>query len=62
VELFLPGLGVDWFADEFRPDGWAIDERWGYFLIEAVPVVIFVIVGVIFWLAGSRVRHQKATA
>jgi hypothetical protein len=24
--------------------------------------VIFVIVGVIFWLAGSRVRHQKATA
>jgi len=25
-------------------------------------VVIFVIVGVIFWLAGSRVRHQKATA
>ena len=62
VELFLPGLGVDWFADEFRPDGWAIDERWGYFLIEAVPVVIFVIVGVIFWLAGSRVRHHKATA
>jgi amino acid transporter len=62
VELFLPGLGVDWFADEFRPDGWGVDERWGYFLIEAVPVAIFVIVGVIFWLAGSRVRHQKASA
>jgi len=62
VELFLPGLGVDWFADEFRPDGWGVDERWDYFLIEAVPVAIFVIVGVIFWLAGSRVRHQKASA
>ncbi len=61
VEMFLPGLGVDWFADDFRPDGWTMDERWRYFLIEAVPVLFFVLVGVIFWAMGGRVRRNKAS-
>ncbi len=61
VELFLPGLGVDWFADEFRPDGWGADERWTYFFIEAVPLAIFIVIGVIFWATGARVRRHSAS-
>jgi amino acid transporter len=61
IELFLPGLGVDWFADEFRPDGWGADERWTYFFIEAVPLAIFIVIGVIFWATGARVRRHSAS-
>ena len=60
IQLLLPGIGIDWFSDEFRPDGWTVDERWTYLLIEAVPLAIFVIVGIIFYVSGGKVRKEKA--
>lgn len=62
VQLLLPGAGVDWFGDDFRPDGWALEERWSYLLVEAVPLAIFIIVGVIFYITGGRTREHKAVA
>jgi amino acid transporter len=58
IEMFMPGVGDDWFGDAYLPDGWVADERVKYLLIELVPVLIFVLVGVIFWLAGSRTRKH----
>jgi hypothetical protein len=31
-----------------------------YLLIEAVPLAIFIITGVIFYFAGTKVREEKA--
>jgi hypothetical protein len=60
VQLLMPGVGVDWFSDEFRPDGWEAGERVRYLLIETVPLAIFIITGVIFYFAGTKVREEKA--
>jgi amino acid transporter len=38
VQLLLPGAGINWFADEFRPEAWAYEERWTYLLVEVVPL------------------------
>ena len=60
VQLLLPGIGVDWFGDDFRLEGWAAEEKWTYLLVEAIPLSLFILLGVIFYFAGSRVRHNKA--
>jgi len=60
VQLLMPGVGVDWFSDEFRPDGWEAGERMTYLLIEVVPLAIFIVTGVIFYFAGTKVREEKA--
>ena len=62
IQLLLPGLGIDWFSDEFRPDGWLAEERWNYLLIELVPLLVFILVGVIFYVTGSATREHKAMA
>ena len=62
IELLLPGIGVDWFGDAFRPEGWLAEERWGYLIVEAVPLAIFVVVGIIFYFTGSRTRENKAAS
>ncbi|MGW3950266.1 APC family permease [Streptomyces sp. NPDC004752] len=54
VQIFFPGLGVHWFGDDFRPDGWAVHEKWTYLLTELVPVTAFVLLGVVFWAVGRR--------
>ncbi len=61
VQLLLPGFGDDWFGDAYLPDGWVADERVKYFLVEAIPLLIFVLVGVAFYLSGSRTRHNRAS-
>ena len=61
VQLLMPGFGIDWFGDDFRPDGWLAEENMNYLLIELVPLLIFILVGVIFYFAGGRVRAEKAT-
>lgn len=61
IQLLLPGIGIDWFSDEFRPEGWEQGERYTYLLIEAVPLALFVVTGIIFYIAGSRTREHKAT-
>jgi len=60
VQLLMPGVGVDWFSDEFRPDGWEAGERTRYLLIEVVPLAFFILTGVIFYFAGTKVREEKA--
>ncbi len=62
LQLVAPGLGVDWFGDDFRPDGWEQSERWKFLFTEAVPVLFFVLVGVVFWIAGGTTRKHAASA
>jgi amino acid transporter len=61
VQLFFPGLGLDWFGDDFRPSAWGADERWQYLLTELVPLTIFIIAGVLFWVSGRSTRMDLAT-
>ena len=53
---------MDWFGDDFRPDGWEQSERWKFLFTEAVPVLFFVLVGVVFWIAGGTTRKHAASA
>jgi amino acid transporter len=61
VQVFFPGLGVDWFGDDFRLDGWEADERWKFALVEMIPLTLFVITGVVFWALGKNTRGDLAT-
>lgn len=54
VQLLAPGLGAGWFADAYRPDGWAASEKWKYLFTEAIPLGIFILIGVLFWAIGRR--------
>lgn len=62
IQMFMPGAGLGWFADDFRPDEWAYEERWTYLLVEIVPLAIFILVGVIFYITGGRTREHKAAS
>ena len=57
VQLFLPGFGIDWFGDDYRPSAWGADEKWQYLLTELVPLTIFIICGVLFWMSGQEDAH-----
>ena len=61
VQLLMPGLGDGWFSEAYRPEGWTEAERGQYLLIEAIPLAIFVVTGVIFYIAGRRTRHHRAS-
>ena len=61
LQLLMPGIGIDWFSDEFRPEGWLGEEKWSYLLIEAIPLAIFILVGVVFYFTGTKTREEKAT-
>jgi len=61
VQLFFPGLGLDWFGDDYRPSAWGIDEKWQYFGVELVPLALFILTGVLFWVAGRSTRMDLAT-
>jgi amino acid transporter len=58
VQLMAPGLGKDWFGEGFRPSGWAANEKWTYLIVELVPLVVFIGVGVLFWALGKPTRQQ----
>ncbi|MCX6415414.1 MAG: hypothetical protein NTU77_12580, partial [Actinobacteria bacterium] len=60
IQLLLPGFAIDWFGDDFRLDGWGADEKWTYLLVEAIPLSLFILLGVIFYFSGSKARHHKA--
>jgi amino acid transporter len=62
VQLFLPGFGIDWFGDDFRPSAWAEGEKWQYLFTELVPLTVFIIAGVLFWVSGRATRMDLATA
>ena len=61
IQLIMPGLGDSWFGTNYVPDGWDKSEKWVYLLTEAVPVLCFALVGVLFWALGSRTRAEIVT-
>jgi hypothetical protein len=60
VQLIAPGLGRDWFGNDFRPQGWTHAERFTFLWTELLPVLFFVVVGVLFWWRGRRTREWAA--
>jgi hypothetical protein len=60
VQLVAPGLGDHWFGSDYAPDGWSHGERWKYLLTEAVPLVGFMLFGVLFWALGRPTRRSSA--
>ena len=58
IQLILPGLGDSWFGSDYAPDGWVTSEKWVYLLTEALPVVAFAVIGVLFWWLGRETRAE----
>jgi amino acid transporter len=58
IQLIAPGLGQSWFGSDYAPDGWDPSQKWVYLLTEAVPVLVFAAVGVLFWWLGRSTRHE----
>src|ERR1700727_2222916 len=58
IELFAPGAGMHWFSSDFAPEGWTHGERWTYLATEVVPVLVFVLIGVLFWRMGKKTREE----
>jgi glutamate:GABA antiporter len=58
IQLLAPGLGDSWFGSDFAPDGWDPSQKWAYLLTEAIPVLVFVVIGVLFWWLGRGTRAE----
>jgi glutamate:GABA antiporter len=62
VQLIAPGAGDSWFGADFIPESWTHAERFTFLLTEAVPVLAFACIGVLFWWLGRRTRAAVAAA
>ena len=51
---------MSWFSSDFAPEGWTHAERFSYLLTEVVPVLAFVVIGVLFWVSGKKTREDIA--
>lgn len=60
IQLMAPGAFFDWFGEGFHPDGWKASEGGLYLLTELVPVLVFILIGVLFWVSGKRTRRENA--
>lgn len=60
IQLIAPGLGDHWFGADYLPDGWTHAERWKYLLTELVPLLVFMLLGVLFWALGKPTRTAAA--
>jgi glutamate:GABA antiporter len=58
LQLLLPGLGDQWFGSAFAPEGWDPSQKWTYLLVELVPVLVFIALGVLFWWLGRGTRAE----
>ncbi len=58
VQILAPGAGVSWFGSDFAPGGWTHSERWTYMATQLVPILVFVGVGVLFYIAGGKTRRE----
>jgi amino acid transporter len=62
VQLIAPGAPFAWFGADYRPDGWKASEAGLYLATELIPVVVFIAVGVLFWVLGAPTRRANAAA
>ena len=62
LQLIAPGAPLNWFGADFRPDGWKASEAGLYLLTELIPVLIFIVIGVLFWWRGTATRVANAAA
>ncbi|MFF7759192.1 APC family permease [Streptomyces griseorubiginosus] len=60
VQLVAPGAGEHWFGSAYAPSGWSHAERGKYLLTELVPLVGFMLLGVLFWALGRPTRRAEA--
>ncbi|MER5787681.1 APC family permease [Streptomyces sp. NPDC001980] len=60
VQLVAPGAGDHWFGTDYKPDGWTHAERGKYLLTELIPLVGFMLLGVLFWALGRPTRTAAA--
>jgi hypothetical protein len=60
VQLIAPGLGSSWFGSDFAPSGWTFAQRYTYLWTELTPVLIFIVIGSLFWWLGRRTRAESA--
>jgi amino acid transporter len=64
VCLLWPGFGVGWFGstgipDDSLPEGFS-HRRLDYELTQLLPLVFFILMGVLFWVLGSRTRKESS--
>jgi amino acid transporter len=62
VQLIAPGLGSSWFGSDFIPESWTYAERFTYLWTELLPVLVFIVIGVLFWWLGRGTRAQATRA
>jgi amino acid transporter len=66
VFLLWPGLGVNWFGAGGNPND-SLDalsfshQRLQYELTQIVPLAAIIVIGLVFYLLGSKTRQQVAT-
>jgi len=54
VLLLAPGLGNDWFGDEYRPAGWVANQGRPYYLTLISVLVVITVFATILWFLGNR--------
>ena len=62
VQLIAPGAGDSWFGPDFLPESWTHAQRFTFLLTEAIPVLSFACIGVLFWWLGRRTRMTVGAA
>ena len=69
IELIAPGFGAGLFASHagfftsaFRVSGWTYAQRWTYLLVELIPVLFLILVGVAFYFSGASTRRDVVAA
>lgn len=60
IQLVAPGAGDGWFGPDYAPDGWSHHERVKYLLTEGLPLLGFILLGVLFWALGAPTRRAEA--
>jgi glutamate:GABA antiporter len=62
IQILLPGIGDHWFGSDYAPDGWKENEKWKYLLTEGIPLLSFIVIGSLFYVAGKRTRADVGEA
>jgi glutamate:GABA antiporter len=62
IQLFLPGIGSTgktggWFGSDYAASGFAHSERLFYFELEFGALLVFIAIGVLFYILGAPTRR-----